>query len=102
MNGRGSLYESRAVYQFGKDMRAVLRRNAHKGSWNDMTLDWDRTKLQEEYLELVEELRRFQSYGGLPLEERRAIAARIGKEATDLANVCMMISDRYGQLGRVQ
>lgn len=102
MRNRSSKDESTAVYQFGKDMRTVLARNSHKAPWDQMSRDWDLLKLKEEYEELVWELRKLMFDGDMTADERKECAKRVGKEATDLGNIAMMISDRHGQLGRVE
>jgi hypothetical protein len=101
-NGRDEEMERDAVMWFAADMCRVLRDNRHKPGWRGMPDSFWLEKLEEEYIELRNEVARAIAYEPeWELKEQQEFARRIGREATDLANVCMMISDHFGQLGLV-
>lgn len=101
---RDKVLENTAIYYFGVDQREILRGNAnYKRTWKDLDLEWEIAKLEEEYLELIEELLRLRrAMEENDSEEIARTKVRIGLEATDLGNVCMMVSDLNGQLGKVR
>jgi hypothetical protein len=70
------------VQWFAEQMEHTLRRNDHKGGWQDMSFDDLLERLHEE----VEEL------SNLPLEHDVTVH-RIIRECTDVANFAMMIAD---------
>ncbi len=92
------------VAAFARRMVATLciPKNASKPGWKDTTLHELREKLQEEskelYFEIDELLVKHKANTIGEKEQYQVLWDRIAEEATDLANVCMMITDRVGGL----
>jgi hypothetical protein len=79
------------VAKFAIDMESVLKENDFKGNWNLCSAEFLSLKLTEEYSETV--LQMSKSMKENPFALTREDAIRLRKECTDLANICMFISD---------
>ncbi len=79
------------VQRFAEEMERRLRKNDHKGGWDDCGWDYLRTRLLDELEELNAAWHRPQT--------ERAVA-QITHEAADLANFAMMVADNFGNLSK--
>lgn len=70
------------VQWFAEQMELTLKRNDHKGGWQDCSMDWLIDRLYQEAKMLWIQVVRSD-----PVEEK------IIKESTDVANIAMMIAD---------
>jgi NTP pyrophosphatase (non-canonical NTP hydrolase) len=68
-------------------MRRKLRENRYKGGWRDEDMDFLLTKLEEEVGELLEVVRAGN-------QDKLAVQDALD-EAADVANMAMMIADRF-------
>ncbi len=73
------------VRSFAIEMEKTLQRNDHKGGWQNESLEWLMIKLMEE----VGELAVLIHSSSIHLSDKAVTG-----EATDVANLAMMISDR--------
>ncbi len=89
----------RELFHFSERVEETLKRNDHKGGWEECSLDYLYFKLKEEFNEATTEIKpamwwkesfEFESAGITRLR-------KIQNEVRDVAAVCMMI-DRNAQL----
>lgn len=71
------------VQWFSEQMETKLRENDHKGGWDECSIDWLYSRLQEESRELWR-----------AVDRDDFDAADIAREAADVANFAMMIADK--------
>jgi DNA repair exonuclease SbcCD ATPase subunit len=82
------------VSEFAQAMEEVLRDNDHKGGWSSCTKEYLLTRLGDEMRELKK--------ATLDTNMVGHSAKNITKEAADVANIAMMISDVYGDHRKVK
>lgn len=80
------------VAAFSKVMISKLHENDHKGTWQDASVEWLLDRLRDEMDELKEALETRIKWGTRPN------IAWVCREAADVANYAMMISDVCGGL----
>lgn len=77
------------VREFANVMEEVLQENDHKGGWDNMSSTQLRNRLDEEFIELAVEL-----------IQPTIDAAKVRREAADVANFAMFIYDRFGRVNK--
>ncbi|WAH38598.1 hypothetical protein [Alicyclobacillus dauci] len=88
------------VAWFAEHMEETLRRNDHKGGWDDCSTRWLLSRLHEELDELAESMsgrcgcREADCPHVLLTPWDMANKDRVIQEATDVANFAMMIADK--------
>lgn len=94
------------VLAFAQLMERVLQENDHKGGWKECKPDWLVGRIRGEAMELRDLVRdhRIGTAGSThrldyrPSYSSPTIRQEIAREATDVANFCMMIADVCGCL----
>lgn len=79
--------------QFANLMEEILKRNDHKGGWNECSALWLLAKLSEEVGELGSILAELHFPDGVTLLLTAQMVRSIREEAADIANIAMMIAD---------
>ena len=79
------------VEEFANVMEDVLKENDHKGGWDNMDIEAMLFRLHEEVAELEDEIL---------LWTREIDAAKVRKEAADIANFAMFIYDKFGRVNK--
>ena len=88
-NERLKHLEEDTVKWASEQMIKVLAKNRKKGGWRHCTFEYLRTRLFEEYMELLDAVEKYQ-------RDKRTKPKAI-KEAVDVMNIAMMIADIINQ-----
>ena len=85
-----------SVVSFAKIMEEKLRKNDHKGGWENLSLGQLRRRINGELKELDESISYFLAtkWSLEPKEEVQKRTENVKKELADVANFCMMMSER--------
>lgn len=89
------------VKKFAMDMELVLQKNDYKKHWSGCSIVYLQARLHDEVKELdvaMRDIEAFTKFRGVKSSALPLALKEAKKEATDVANFCMMLSDNIDKL----